>query len=112
LKICPECRNPIPDFLLACMACTLERSQAAIDCAQIGPLRVVEAGEADLALRAQGGTRHIKLFGFEQTFCGRPVHASDRRNHLSWDEYASGGAVCKDCRREIDRIKEAYAQKT
>lgn len=108
MKYCPKCKQLIPDPLLACVACAQRASEIEVRRQQIIPLQMVASGKADLLLRGNGGVRHVKLFGVDQTFCGRIVERRGWRGGRLDYRLSTLEGICPACRDAVElAMKEA-----
>ena len=105
---CPTCRNPIPNHLLVCLGCTMQRSKLATEAYQLDPLRKVREGRGELVVRSVEGKRHLQMYGTEMAFCGLPVNLRFRRTRMPWSLDLPG--ICTQCRSEITRLMEQACQ--
>jgi hypothetical protein len=103
---CKTCGRSIPDGLLDCMDCTLDRSRAALFAYQFAPLRRVVDSGGDLVVRHVGVTRHIQMFGCEFTYCNTHIPDKARKGRVAWTA-AEVKTLCADCQRELDRALRA-----
>ena len=109
MKFCPECRRPIPDGLLVCIACVTRKSDEAMRRYQVDALRRLVRDGGSFLTVAQQGVRHLKQFGADKTFCGRDVGSHDRRGRID-PQLEELTGVCANCRVEVERVlQEARA---
>lgn len=106
--ICSRCGRYVPDEYLACPACVAEKSNAALRRYQYDFLRHCSQGRMGLNTRSLRGTRHVEMFGAEQTFCGEQT-ANLRKGRLNFRDLGLLD-ICEVCRKELmsclDRPKE------
>jgi len=106
---CSTCHRLIPDGLLACRDCTLDRSRAALFDYQRAPLRRVLEEGGELVVRHVGASRHVQMFGgYDFTFCTLRIPDTAHRTRVIVGSDAVK-QLCADCQLEMARVlKAAY----
>ena len=106
--ICPHCHKLVPDGMLACVNCTVKRSQEALRGYQLEALRrCMGKPDAYFITRYMNGLRHVVMFGAEMTHCGLHILGGSRKQYLPVGDLRAG-YVCPACRDELlDLIEKA-----
>jgi hypothetical protein len=112
--ICATCRKPVPEHLIACEACTIAKSNAAVWEHQKMFVRDVESGKWPMKLGKRAPTDlvlHIVMFDAGgRAFCGEMARTRPNKAPLYYSAEALAGC-CAGCVERLEaNLAECHAQ--